>query len=142
MPPTKPEPGRDTEMAGRTATLNVVFALTSIGLLFALTYMIWDDYNRDWKHYQKRFNQLEVKLTQDQVQQALGKVDAARRQQVQAQLAQGEREIDARRGEVKQAEKDAAKLDADWYRVDQRSEERRVGKEWRSRWSSADGTRA
>ena len=106
-------------MAGRTATLNVVFALTSIGLLFALTYMIWDDYNRDWKHYQKRFNQLEVKLTQDQVQQALGKVDAARRQQVQAQLAQGEKEIDARRGEVKQAEKDAAKLDADWYRVDQ-----------------------
>src|SRR5438034_1358326 len=119
MPPTKPEPGRDTEMPGRTATLNVVFALTSIGLLFALTYMIWDDYNRDWKHYQKRFNQLEVKLTQDQVQQALVKVDAARRQQVQAQLAQGEKEIDARRGEVKRAEKDAAKLDADWYRVDQ-----------------------
>src|SRR5256712_9125825 len=115
----KPEPGRDTEMAGRTATLNVVFALTSIGLLLATTYMIWDDYNREWKNYQKRFNQLEVKLTQDQVQQALGKVDANRRQQVQAQLAQGDKEIAARRGEVKQAEKDAAKLDADWYRVDQ-----------------------
>src|SRR5467141_3421527 len=108
-----------TEMAGRTATLNVVFALTSIGLLLATTYMIWDDYNREWKQYQKRFNGLEVKLTQDQVQQALGKVDATRRQQVQAQLAQGDKEIAARRGEVNQAEKDAAKLDADWYRVDQ-----------------------
>src|SRR5467141_889099 len=93
-----------TEMAGRTATLNVVFALTSIGLLLATTYMIWDDYNREWKQYQKRFNGLEVKLTQDQVQ---------------AQLAQGDKEIAARRGEVNQAEKDAAKLDADWYRVDQ-----------------------
>src|SRR5438093_12360139 len=119
MPPSKPEPGRDPEMAGRTATLNVVFALTSIGLLLAFTYMIWDDYNREWKQYQKRFNRLEVKLTQDQVQQALGKVDAARRQHVQAQLAQGEKEIAARRGEVNQAEKEAAKLDADWYRVDQ-----------------------
>jgi len=119
MPPAKPEPGRDPEMAGRTATLNVVFALTSIGLLIALSYMIWDDYNREWKHLQKRFNRLEVKLTEDQVQQALGKVDASRRQQVQAQLAQGEKEIAARRGEVKEAEKEQQKLDADWYRLDQ-----------------------
>ena len=119
MPPSKPEPGRDTEMAGRTATLNVVFALTSIGLLLATTYMIWDDYNREWKQYQKRFNGLEVKLTQDQVQQALGKVDATRRQQVQAQLAQGDKEIAARHDEVKKAEKEREKLDADWYRVDQ-----------------------
>src|SRR5690348_7824534 len=119
MPPAKPEPGRDQEMAGRTATLNVVFAVTSIGLLLALSYMIWDDYNRDWKKYQKRFNQLEVKLTEDQIQQALGKVDAARRQQVRAQLVQGEKEIAARRSDVNQAQKDAAKLDADWYRVDQ-----------------------
>src|ERR1700730_6860794 len=119
MPPPKPEVGRDSEMAGRTATLNVVSAITSIGLLLALTYMIWDDYNREWKKYQQRFNGLEVKLTQDQIQQALGKVDAARRQQVQAQLAQGEKEIAAHRGEVQQAKRDASKLDADWYRVDQ-----------------------
>jgi len=115
----KHEPGRDPEMAGRTATLNVVFALTSIGLLVALSYMIWDDYNREWKQYQKRFNTLEVKLTEDQVQQALGKVDAAKRQQVQAQLAEGEKEIAARRSDVEKAQKEASQLDAEWYRVDQ-----------------------
>src|SRR5262245_58366071 len=119
MPPAKHEPGRDPEMAGRTATLNVVFALTSIGLLVALSYMIWDDYNREWKQYQKRFNTLEVKLTEDQVQQALGKVDAAKRQQVQAQLAEGEKEIAARRSDVEKAQKEASQLDAEWYRVDQ-----------------------
>jgi cytochrome c2 len=119
MPPAKPEPGRDPEMAGRTASLNVVFALTSIGLLLALSYMIWDDYNREWKQYQKRFNRLEVKLTEEQVQQALGKVDAARRQQVQAQLAQGEKEIAARRDEVSKAQAARDNLNADWYRVDQ-----------------------
>src|SRR5436309_14899319 len=118
MPPAKPEPGRDPEMAGRTVTLNLVFALTSIGLLLALCYMVWNDYNREWKGYQKRFNQLEVKLTEEQKQQALGKVDAARRQQVQAQLAQGEKEIAAHRDEVRKAEKEAARLDADWYRID------------------------
>ncbi|PYQ11926.1 MAG: hypothetical protein DMF80_20025 [Acidobacteria bacterium] len=119
MPPAKPEPGRDPEMAERTIKLNLVFALTSIGLLLAFSYMVWDDYNREWKGYQKRFNGLEVKLTQDQVQQALGKVDAARRQQLQAQLAQGEKEIAAHRDEVRKAEQDSSKLDAEWYRTDQ-----------------------
>src|SRR5438094_8926199 len=105
MPPSKPEPGRDPEMAGRTASLNVVFAATSVGLLLATAYMIWDDYNRDWKNYQKRFNQLEVKLTQDHEQQALRNVDAGRRHRVQAKLAQAEEEINARRSEMKRAKK-------------------------------------
>ena len=40
----KLEPGRDAEMAGRTRTLNVVFALTSIGLLIVFSLMIWYDF--------------------------------------------------------------------------------------------------
>src|SRR5688500_18816336 len=99
-PPSRPEPGRDPEMAGRTQTLNVVFALTSIALLLTFSWMVWADYDREWKQYQVEFNKLEVKMTEQQIQQALGKVDAAKRQELQARLAQGEQEARARRDEI------------------------------------------
>jgi cytochrome c2 len=119
MPPSRPEPGRDAEMAQRAQTLDVVFALTSIGLLIAFSLMVWADYNRDWKKYQVEFNKLEVKLTEQQIQDALGKEDAAKRQALQARLAQGQSEEAARRQEIEAAEKERKALDAEWYRVDQ-----------------------
>jgi cytochrome c2 len=119
MPPAKVEPGRDPEMYRRTQTLNVVFALTSIALLLAFSWMVWADYNRDWKRYQIEFNKLEVKLTEQQIQQALGKEDAAKRQAIQARLAQGRQEEAARAQDIRAAEREKAGLDAEWYRVDQ-----------------------
>ncbi len=119
MPPAKVEPGRDPSMAKRTQTLNVVFALTSIGLLLAFSLMVWADYDREWKRHQIAFNRLEVKRTEAQIQEALGKVDAARRQQLQARLAQGEKEIAAHRKEVETLEGELGALDGQWYAVDQ-----------------------
>ena len=75
----KPEPGRDPEMARRTEKLNLLFALTSIGLLIAFSWMIWADYDREWKKHQIEFNKLEVKLTAAADQQELGKVGADRK---------------------------------------------------------------
>ena len=59
MPPKK-DPGRDPEMAERTRALNVVFALSSIALLVSMTWMIWADYDREWKRYQIDFNRFEI----------------------------------------------------------------------------------
>ena len=39
--------------------LNVVFAASSIFLFLSVIWMVWDDYDRDWKNYQRRFAQLE-----------------------------------------------------------------------------------
>src|SRR5690349_11180714 len=115
----KLEPGRDPQMAERTRTLNVVFALTSIGLLITFSLMIWYDYARDWKKYQKEFTRLEVKRTEAEIQDALGKVDAARRQQLEQQIAKGREEKQARRGEIGKIDGELNKLDGEWYRVDQ-----------------------
>ena len=60
----KNEPGRDPAMVERTQKLNVVFALTSIGLLVVFSLMVWADYDREWKKYQKKFTGLEVQLTE------------------------------------------------------------------------------
>jgi len=84
----KNEPGRDPAMVERTQKLNVVFALTSIGLLVVFSLMVWADYDREWKKYQKKFTGLEVQLTEKQIQDALGKVDAARRAELEQKLAE------------------------------------------------------
>src|SRR5712691_526878 len=118
-PPGKPEPGRDPQMAERARKLNVVFALTSIGMLIAFTVMIWDDYDREWKKYQKTFNRLEVTVTKEQAEQALGKVDAGRRQDLQAEMERAKQEEGQRKGEIKKAQSDRDKLEGEWYAVDQ-----------------------
>jgi cytochrome c2 len=119
MPPAKVEPGRDPEMASRTQTLNVVFALTSIALLLAFSWMVWADYNREWKQYQIQFNDLEVQRTEQLRQEAMSQVDAAKRQEIQARLAQGEKEAAARKQEIEAAQDQLEDLNARWYRVDQ-----------------------
>jgi len=119
MPPAKIEPGRDPRMVARTQKLNLVFALSSIGLLLVLSLMVWADYDREWKKYQLQFNQLEVSLTQKQIEDALGKMDAARRQQLEAALLKGAEEERARFAEIKKAEAEVARLQGRWYAVDQ-----------------------
>ena len=44
--------------------LNVVFAASSIFLFLSVIWMVWDDYDRDWKNTQRRFSQLELEVTQ------------------------------------------------------------------------------
>jgi chromosome segregation ATPase len=115
----KVEPGRDSEMAERTRGLNLVFAASSIALLLAFSWMIYVDYNRPWKKYQVEFNKLDVKLTQDQIEQSLGKVDAKKRDNLAAQLAAGEQEIAAKSDEVRAARAETERLRGKWYAVDQ-----------------------
>src|SRR5262245_34293501 len=115
----KNEPGRDPEMVSRTRALNVVFALTSLGLLVVLSLMVWADYDRPWKKYQGEFTRMEEKRTEEQIQQVLGKVDAARKQQIEAQLAKGQQEAAAAAAEIGKAEGEVRKIHDEWYRVDQ-----------------------
>ena len=55
--------------------LNVVFAASSLFLFLSVIWMVWDDFDRDWKNTQRRFAQLEYEVTQAQRQQAVGAVD-------------------------------------------------------------------
>src|SRR4029077_15092390 len=91
----KIEPGRDAQMAERTKKLNLVFALTSIGFFLVVALMVWVDYDREWKKYQIEFDKLNVKLTSEQIEQALGKIDAKKREAIEEQLVKGQQEIAA-----------------------------------------------
>ena len=67
--------------------LNVVFAASSLFLFLSVVWMVWDDYDREWKKTQRHFSDLEVQVTQangqlarDQAQLANAQIDLQRYQ--------------------------------------------------------------
>ncbi|PYR15126.1 MAG: hypothetical protein DMG00_01240 [Acidobacteria bacterium] len=80
--------------------LNVVFAASSLFLFLSVIWMVWDDYDREWKTTQRRFSNLELQVTQAQLQQASRSVDRAKLQQMQAQRQAAEKNVAANRAKV------------------------------------------
>src|SRR6185503_4132237 len=84
--------------------LNVVFAASSLFLLLSTIWMVWDDYNREWKNTQRRFAQLEYQVTQASLEQAQRGVDRTKTTQLEAQKAAAEKNVAANQAKVKQLE--------------------------------------
>src|SRR5690242_5994059 len=80
--------------------LNVVFAASSIFLFLSVVWMVWDDYDREWKNTQRRFAQLEVQVTQAQLQQATRSVDKGKLQQLTAQRQAAQKNVEANQKKV------------------------------------------
>ena len=80
--------------------LNVVFAASSAFLLLSVVWMVWDDYDRDWKNTQRRFAQLEYEVTEAQLQQAGRSVDRSRLQQLQTELQEASKGVAANQQRV------------------------------------------
>src|SRR5688572_14918292 len=70
--------------------LNVVFAASSLFLFIAVIWMVWDDYDREWKSTQCRFAQLEYEVTQANLEKATRGVDQKKLAALQAQLTAAE----------------------------------------------------
>jgi mono/diheme cytochrome c family protein len=80
--------------------LNVVFAASSLFLFLSVIWMVWDDFDREWKNTQRRFAQLEYQVTQAQLQQASRSVDRNKIAQLDAQRKAAEQNIAANRKKV------------------------------------------
>ena len=80
--------------------LNVVFAASSLFLFLSVIWMVWDDYDREWKNTQRRFGRLELQVTQAQLQQASRSVDRAKLQQLQAARQAAEKNVLANQAKV------------------------------------------
>ena len=55
--------------------LNMIFAVASIVLLFALIWMVTDDYSREWKDYQRKFRELEIEKTRVKYDYAVNELE-------------------------------------------------------------------
>jgi cbb3-type cytochrome oxidase cytochrome c subunit len=85
--------------------LNVVFAASSVFLFLSVIWMVWDDYDRDWKNTQRRFAQLQYDVTRAQYLQASRAVDKGKLQQLQQQLGAAQKNVAANQGKVDELQK-------------------------------------
>src|SRR5260221_3227921 len=91
--------------------LNVVFAASSLFLFLSVIWMVWDDFDRDWKKTQRAFSQLETQVTQLNLQQAGRSVDKNKLAALTAQEAAAKKNVAANQAKVNELQ---AKLkDAD-----------------------------
>src|SRR4029453_5002764 len=97
--------------------LNVVFAASSLFLFLSVIWMVWDDFDRDWKNTQRRFAQLEYEVTQAQRQQAVGAVEKKKIAQIEGQKTAAAQQIKANQAKVDELEDKLADADKTLYRA-------------------------
>src|SRR5437870_4705844 len=102
--------------------LNVVFAASSLFLFLSVIWMVWDDYDREWKNTQRRFNQLELQVTQAQLQQANRAVDRSKLQQLEAQQKAAEKNVSGNQKKVDELLAKQTDIDNRLYRATQESQ--------------------
>jgi cbb3-type cytochrome oxidase cytochrome c subunit len=97
--------------------LNVVFAASSLFLFLSVVWMVWDDYDREWKNTQRRFANLEYQVTQAQLQAAGRGVDRTKLTQLESQQKAAEQNVTANRAKVDELEKKLKDADTRLYRA-------------------------
>ncbi len=92
--------------------LNVVFAASSIFLFLSVIWMVWDDYDRDWKSTQRQFVELEYQVTQANLDQAGRDVDQNKLTELQSSLAAAQKNVEANQAKIDELNGQMAELDA------------------------------
>lgn len=99
--------------------LNVVFAASSLFLFFTTIWMVFDDFDREWKGYQRQFVLLEGYVTSLGLQAAQAGIDQGRIQELSAERAAAEQVVAANGARVAELEGELADVEADFYLANQ-----------------------
>jgi cbb3-type cytochrome oxidase cytochrome c subunit len=99
--------------------LNVVFAASSVFLFVSVIWMVWDDFNRDWKNTQREFARLELDVTRASSQQANGDRDAPKLRQLGAARTAARKSEASNRQKIKDLQDKLSEIDARLYRETQ-----------------------
>ncbi|MBI4115505.1 MAG: c-type cytochrome [Candidatus Omnitrophica bacterium] len=95
----------------------VWFAIASVTLLISLILMVGQDYSREWKNWQRKFVRLKYEKTQAELQSAQEKVDKAKLESLEKELAEAHKNFKAKKPEYKKIQKEIAKLDLELTKV-------------------------
>jgi cbb3-type cytochrome oxidase cytochrome c subunit len=115
----KPEPGH----AYFIPRLNVIFGVSSILLFLTTVWMVWADYSREWKAFQRQFFQLERETTARQIGEADQRVNQRALAQVETELQTAESELASKEAEIRERESAIRELDSRWILADVRERE-------------------
>src|SRR5436190_21459467 len=89
--------------------LNVVFAASSLFLFLSVIWMVWDDFDREWKNAQRRLAQLDYQVAVAQRNVANSAIDRKKLADLNAAGRTAQKSISANQAKVNQAQ---AKVDA------------------------------
>ena len=92
--------------------LNVVFAASSMFLFLSVIWMVWDDYDRDWKNTQRQFVELEYQVTQASLEQAGARRRSEQADRAAGSLAAAQKNVEANQEKVDELNGQMAELDA------------------------------
>ena len=92
--------------------LNVVFAASSLFLFIAVIWMVWDDYDREWKNTQRQFVQLEGEVTRASLEKATRGVDQKKLAALQTQLTAAEQAMGANQQKIDELQAQLAAVNA------------------------------
>src|SRR5262245_2607491 len=113
-------PKKDADHAYDINRLNMFFALSSIIMFIFFAWMMWADFNRDWKRYQAEFRKLERARTAAQHAQEEETLAAnPEYQKVMQEKAAAEQDLNQRKGDRKKAIDEQNKIQGEWYKADQ-----------------------
>ncbi len=98
--------------------LNKVFAIGSLVLFVTVILMVFDDYSRQWKGFQRRFHVDETRRTEREIKEAERAMNSAEMKRLQEELKKGEAERDKRQDEHEKARKNLKKVEAEYYGKD------------------------
>src|SRR5438105_190748 len=89
--------------------LNVVFAASSLFLFLSVIWMVWDDFDREWKNAQRRFAQLDYQVAVAQRDAANRAVDRKKLSELNAAGRAAQKKVSSNQAKVNELQ---AKVDA------------------------------
>ncbi|MGD8328642.1 MAG: c-type cytochrome [Acidobacteriota bacterium] len=93
--------------------LNMIFAVVAIGCLLSVVWMVWDDYAREWKGYQRQFQVIDQEVTAQQLQDTEAGLNQQRLSELQQQRAAAEETLAGQQEQISALEDQLADVQTD-----------------------------
>ena len=99
--------------------MNIVFALSSVALAITVVWMVWADYDREWKYFQREAMRLDRHKTEVELVAANEAVDKDQLAAVEMVAAEVVAQISARTSELEVVEAELEEIRGQFYIADQ-----------------------
>ena len=99
--------------------LNVVFALSSVALAISVVWMIWADFDREWKYFQREAMQLDRHKTRVELDAANSAIDTDQLASLDSQAKEIEAVIQSRDADLQAVQAELEELRGQLYIADQ-----------------------
>lgn len=98
------------------------FAIISIVLTLSLVAIVYTDYAREWKNYQKKFILLKTELAKKELKEAESKIDKKKLESLQKELEGSRAELKSHQAEMKSLQAQMDKLSAEIVKTKTKSQ--------------------